>query len=91
MKITDQIKSMRQDLALMTDEIRELNATLAHMARNQSQLSLRDYFAGQVAAGFCSVPRLVEAHVSKDLAAMSYMVADAMLQEREGGKGASND
>jgi hypothetical protein len=51
---------------------------------NQPGMKLRDWFAGQALAGYCSAS---PAEVDEDLATCAYSVADAMLEEREKGGG----
>lgn len=50
----------------------------------QSGMTIRDYFAGQIANGYVSDPRikLIPEHL-ENLAHSFYLLADAMLKERE--------
>lgn len=45
-------------------------------------MTLRDYFAGQALAGMCA-SKIAERNKSPKMATMSYMLADAMIKERE--------
>ena len=56
-------------------------------ADSSSGMSLRDYFAGQVLAGRCSMaPLNIESNAIAWDARVAYIYADAMLAERENGE-----
>lgn len=48
-------------------------------------MTLRDYFAGQSITGICPTGTASDEH-ARNLAAMAYRMADAMLLAREGGQ-----
>lgn len=57
----------------------------------QSGMTLRDYFAGQVLAGFASQNGFVSTEAREALAIRCYQVADAMLIQRSKGAYPENE
>lgn len=70
--------------SLMRDHQREPHR-FTHDYKTEGGMSLRDWFAGQALTGLLASPR--GPANDKSAATAAYLVADAMLQQREHGNG----